>query len=311
MRPIAILVLALLASSPAFADPALPAESQGTELARSAPGRGLDPASTAPRPLPDRRKLRLRSDTALIVDQERGHILYAKNSDEVKPIASITKLMTAMVVLDAGLPMDEAITIADADKDRLRHSRSHLPLGSTLTRYELVKVALMSSENRAAAALARTFPGGVQAFVAAMNRKAKSLGMRNTTFFDATGLHSGNTSTAEDLVTLLQASYRYPQIRNATTAPDYVVQTPGKVYNKRFANTNLLIRRQRPNWDIGLSKTGYILEAGRCLVMQVEIASRPLLIVLLDAWGKYTSIGDANRIRKWVEKALKHGADLG
>lgn len=239
------------------------------------------------------------------MDQERGHILYAKNSDEVKPIASITKLMTAMVVLDARLPMDEAIAIADEDKDRLRHSRSHLPVGSTLTRYELIRVALMSSENRAAAALARTFPGGRMAFVAAMNRKAKSLGMGNTTFFDATGLDSGNTSTAEDLVTLLQTSYRYPQIRNATTAPDYVIQTPGKVYNKRFANTNLLIRRHRPRWDIGLSKTGYILEAGRCLVMQAQIASRPLLIVLLDAWGRYTSIGDANRIRKWVEKAFK------
>ncbi len=294
-------LLTSIATSLAFAEPQLPPAP--SKLARSSSVAAQETMT------PDRRELRLRSDTALIVDQERGHILYAKNSDHVKPIASITKLMTAMVLLDANLPPDARIRILDADKDRIRYSRSHLPVGSMLTRGELLRLALMASENRAAAALARTFPGGTRAFVAAMNRKAKSLGMRNTTFFDPTGLHGGNTSTAEDLVALLQTSYDYPRIRAYTTMPYYSVHAPGKVYQKLFTNTNLLVRRQKPNWAIGLSKTGYILEAGRCLVMQAEIASRPLLIVLLDAWGKYTSIGDANRIRKWLEKAGSHHAD--
>ena len=310
MRSMTILLSAWLAASPVFADSALQASPRPLGLARSTPEQlGTSAPTVVALPTPDRRKLSLRSDTALIVDQERGHILYAKNSHHVKPIASITKLMTAMVVLDAGLPGYTRIRIADADKDRIRYSRSHLPLGSLLTREELLRIALMASENRAAAALARTYPGGMKAFVKAMNRKAQSLGMRNTTFFDATGLHGGNTSTAEDLVALLQASYNYPKIREYTTMPYYVVRTPGKVHRKLFTNTNRLVRGQRPDWAIGLSKTGYILEAGRCLVMQAEIASRPLLIVLLDAWGKYTSIGDANRIRKWLEKAVNQHAD--
>lgn len=259
----------------------------------------------------DQHKLRLRSDTALIIDQELGSTVYAKNSDQIKSIASITKLMTAMVVLDAGLAPDERITISSADKDRLRHSRSHLSFGTVLTRMELLQVALMSSENRAAAALARTYPGGTQAFVKAMNRKGRELGMQHTRFVDSTGLHTDNTSTAQDLVVLLRAAYEYPDIREITTTPSYVVTTPGKARNRLFRNTNLLVRKPRKNWEIGLSKTGYILEAGRCLVMQAEIAARPMFIVLLDAWGKYTSIGDANRIRKWLESSLRSANDLG
>jgi len=259
----------------------------------------------------DRRKLRLRSSTVLIIDQELGSTVYAKNSDQIKSIASITKLMTAMVVLDAGLAPDERITITSADKDRLRNSRSHLSAGTVLTRMELLQVALMSSENRAAAALARTYPGGTAAFITAMNRKAQELGMQHTRFVDSTGLHTDNTSTARDLVVLLRAAYQYPDIREITTTPSYVVTTPGKARNRMFRNTNLLVRKPRKSWDIGLSKTGYILEAGRCLVMQAEIAARPMFIVLLDAWGKYTSIGDANRIRKWLESNLRSANDLG
>lgn len=259
----------------------------------------------------DQRKLRLRSDTVLIIDQELGSTVYAKNSHEIKSIASITKLMTAMVVLDAGLAPDERITITSADKDRLRHSRSHLPFGTVLSRVELLQVALMSSENRAAAALARTYPGGTEAFVKAMNHKARELGMQHTRFVDSTGLHADNTSTAQDLVVLLRAAYEYPDIREITTTPSYVVTTPGKTRNRLFRNTNLLIRKPRKSWEIGLSKTGYILEAGRCLVMQAEIAARPMFIVLLDAWGRYTSIGDANRIRKWLESSLRSASDLG
>ncbi len=261
--------------------------------------------------IPDRRKLRLRSDTVLIIDQARGDVIYAKNSRKPKSIASITKLMTAMVILDANLPPDEPIAITSEDKDRLRWSRSYLPIGSELSRMELLQVALMSSENRAAAALARTFPGGTPAFIRAMNDKAASLGMHETTLVDATGLHSDNQSTAEDLSVMLRSAWQYPEIRRMTTTPSLVLNTRPRTGIKTFRNTNLLVRKRRREWDIGLSKTGYILEAGRCLVMQAEIAGRPLFIVLLDAWGKYTSIGDANRIRKWLLSATSSSREVG
>lgn len=243
--------------------------------------------------------LNLRSSTVLVLDQEQGHALYAKNSTAVMPIASITKLMTAMVVLDAGLPLDETVAIDEADVDILRNSGSRLRVGMELPRQELLRLALMSSENRAAAALARAYPEGTQAFVVAMNRRAQELRMANTRFVDATGLSSANVSTAQDLARMVNAAYRYDLIREFTTTPSHEVELPGSYRTMAFQNSNSLVRSG--SWDIGLSKTGFILEAGRCLVMQARIASRPVIIVLLDSWGKFSRIGDANRIRKWVE----------
>lgn len=245
-------------------------------------------------------RLHLGSAVAMIVDQKSGETLFSRNATNQAPIASITKLMTAMVVLDAGLGMDEAITISEADVDSLRNSGSRLRVGTTLTRQETLHLALMSSENRAAAALARTYPGGTAQFVAAMNRKAVELGMRQTHFVDSTGLHSENVSTAEDLVKMVKAGYHYESIRQMSTSETYdVVNDNGR--SIPYRNTNALVKS--PSWDIGLSKTGFINEAGRCLVMQAQIASRPVIIVLLDSAGKFTRIADANRIKKWLESS--------
>ena len=247
--------------------------------------------------------LRLKSALALVVDQETGEVLYSKNTDEVTPIASITKLMTAMVVIDSGLPMLESITVDRADVDHYKGSRSKLSVGTTLMRAEALKLALMASENRAAAALARTYPGGTQAFVDAMNAKAFELGMLDSHFVDSTGLRPENVSTAQDLAMLVAAAHSYPLIRDYTTSPSFSVDTltrRGHHRVLRFVNSNRLVRSSA--WDIGLSKTGYISEAGRCLVMQSRIADRSLIIVLLDSWGKLTRIGDANRIRRWLER---------
>ncbi len=242
--------------------------------------------------------LNLKSATALVVDLDDGQTIYAKNTQGITPIASITKLMTAMVVLDAGLPLEETITIARADLNFGKRSNSRLGVGTGLTRRDMLRVALMSSENRAAASLARAYPGGAEAFIAAMNRKAVELGMWNTRFADATGLSSENVSTAEDLVKMVKSAYEYSLIRVFTTAPAHEVETAtGR--NLKFRNSNGLVKN--PAWEIGLSKTGYINEAGRCLVLQARIAARPVVIVLLDSWGKYTRIGDANRIKKWIE----------
>lgn len=252
------------------------------------------------------RLLELKSSVALVVDQHEGRAIYAKNTDAVVPIASITKLMTAMVVLDAQLALAEQITIMAADVDDIKGTRSRLRRGATLSRDDLLRLALMSSENRAAAALTRAYPGGPPAFVAAMNRKAVDLGMRNTRFVDGTGLSSDNVSTASDLAKLVSAAYRYPRIREYTTEDAYTVNLAnGRVL--QYRNSNRLV--QNSNWEIGLSKTGYISEAGRCLVMQTVIAKTPVLIVLLDSWGTLTRIGDANRIRKWMEgnSALEAG----
>lgn len=244
-------------------------------------------------------ELRLESSAALVIDQEEGTALYAKRAGAVSPIASITKLMTAMVVLDAKLPMDEKITVEPADVDMLRGSSSRLAVGSELPRAEMLRLALMSSENRAAAALARTYPGSTSAFVGAMNRKATELGMLSSNFVDSTGLHSENVSTPEDLAKMVKAGTRYDTIREFTTTASAEVGIPGRRHSLEFRNTNALVRKG--DWDIGLSKTGFINEAGRCLVMQVTIASRPIIIVLLDSVGKHARIADAQRIKRWVE----------
>jgi D-alanyl-D-alanine endopeptidase (penicillin-binding protein 7) len=224
--------------------------------------------------------------------------LFAKNVDNVVPIASITKLMNAMVVLDAALPMDERIAISEADKDTIKGTRSRLNVGTVLTRRELLQLALMASENRAAEALTRVYPGGSRSFVAAMNQKAVELGMWRTRFVAGTGLSSDNVSTAQDLTKMVAAAYKYPLIRDFSTDTGLVVYgTRGRTMN--YHNSNRLVGS--PQWDIGLSKTGYISEAGRCLVMQAKIANKPVIIVLLDSWGKMTRIGDANRIKRWME----------
>ena len=245
--------------------------------------------------------LKVSSSAALVFDEQDEKLLFAKNSTVTSPIASITKLMTAMVVLDAQLPMEENIVIDDSDVDTLRNSSSRLAVGTELSRGELLRLALMSSENRAAAALARTYPGSTPAFVAAMNAKAAALGMKQSRFVDSTGLHSENVSTAEDLVKMVKAGTGYDRIREFTTTASHDVDIPGRRHSVEFRNTNVLVRNKE--WDIGLSKTGFINEAGRCLVMQVQIASRSVIIVLLDSFGKYTRIGDATRIKKWVENS--------
>ena len=242
---------------------------------------------------------RLRSSIAMIYDVRSGRPLYEKNADSVAPIASISKLMTAMVVLDAKLPMDAVITISREDMDRLKGTHSRMRPGMRLTRGELLKLALMASENRAAAALARTYPGGTEAEVAQMNAKARELGMLDTHFLEPTGLNSGNVSTAQDLVKMVMAAQAYPAIHQATTSSSHVVE-PAGYRPMMYRNTNPLVRNA--SWDIGLSKTGYINEAGRCLVMKANIEDRPVVIVLLDSWGKRTRIGDANRVKQWMER---------
>jgi D-alanyl-D-alanine endopeptidase (penicillin-binding protein 7) len=241
--------------------------------------------------------LNLKSTAALVLDQN-GQVLYAKNDDAVVPIASLTKLMTALVTLEADLPLEERIAITAEDVDDHKRTRSRLKVGTVLTRDDLLKLALMASENRAAAALARTYPGGTPGFVAAMNRKAVVLGMAHTRFVDGTGLHSENVSTARDLGRLAAAAYRQPLIREYTTEASHTVELANG-RRLQYSNSNRLVRNT--GWDIGLSKTGYLSEAGRCLVLQAKISTRPVFIVLLDSWGKLTRIGDANRIKKWIE----------
>ena len=247
---------------------------------------------------------KLGSSIAMIYDEQEQRPLYSKNANAVVPIASITKLMTAIVVLDAELPLEEKITISVFDFDILKGSHSRMRIGMTLTRGELLNLALMSSENRAAAALARTYPGGTSAAVAMMNAKALELGMTKTHFRDATGLNSGNTSTAQDLVKMLIAAQHYELIHKYSTTASHLVAAPG-FPPLRFGNTNPLVKNA--SWDIGVSKTGYINEAGRCLVMQARIMQRPIIIVLLDSQGKNTRVGDANRIKKWMESASTRG----
>lgn len=241
--------------------------------------------------------LHLRSNAAMVIDQTTHQVLFDKNGSSVLPIASLTKLMTALVVADASLPLDENITITDADIDTLKGSGSRLPVGTTLTRGELLHLALMSSENRAAHALGRSFPGGLDKFVETMNVKAKLLGMLNTRFVDPTGLSPSNQSSAKDLAVLVSVAHDRPVIRELSTSPSYEVDTGARTLTYR--NTNRLVTS--PQWDIGLQKTGYISEAGRCLVMQAKVAGRELIMVFLDSAGKLTRIADAERVRKWME----------
>ncbi|MCB1753357.1 MAG: serine hydrolase [Gammaproteobacteria bacterium] len=251
------------------------------------------------------RNLRLQSTAALVVDRY-GNELYSKNADRAQPIASITKLMTAMVILDSPLPMRQELVITDEDRDLLRMTGSRLKPGATLTREQLIKLALMSSENRAASALARTFPAGRKRFIYLMNKKALSLGMRDTKFTDPTGLDVGNSSTPRDLYKLVQAAMRYPFIRKATTSRSAQVYPYLKKGHLRFGNTNRLLSSE--SWEISLSKTGYINEAGRCLVMQAQVSGQDLTIILLNSFGKLTPYGDSNRIRKWVENGVKNSS---
>ena len=244
-------------------------------------------------------KLKLASANALVWDAQADQPIYAKGADAVQPIASVTKLMTAMVVLDAGQPLDEEIAIGIDDFDLLKGSSSRLRLGTELPRSEMLRLALMASENRAASALARYYPGGMDACIAAMNRKAVSLGMTHTHFEDPTGLTSSNVSTASDLSRMVRAAAEYELIRTYTTTPSHYVEVGPTGRLLGFNNTNSLVRAGQ--WDITVSKTGFIREAGKCLVMLANIASRPVVIVLLDSYGQLTRIGDANRVKYWLE----------
>ena len=248
---------------------------------------------------PEPGRLQLASSKAVVYDAQTGKILYAKNANNTAPIASITKLMTAMVTLDARLPMDEMITVTKDDVDRLKGTYSRLRIGTRQSRKEMLRLALMSSENRAASALGRHYPGGKPAFIAAMNRKAVALKMTHTTFQDTTGLSSHNVSSAGDLVLMTQAASTYPLIREFTTTASRTVTFPQPRYSLDFVNTNRLVRGG--TWDIQLSKTGFTNEAGRCLVMKTRLANRPLVVILLDSQGKLTPLGDANRIKRWLE----------
>jgi|JI6StandDraft_1071083.scaffolds.fasta_scaffold25212_4 D-alanyl-D-alanine endopeptidase (penicillin-binding protein 7) len=244
-------------------------------------------------------QLALYSSSALVIDQNTGQTVLEKQPNAVLPIASISKLMTAMVVLDAKLNMQDVIAIGDEDVDGLKGTRSRLPVGTTMTRETAMLLALMSSENRAAHALGRHYPGGLGAFVQAMNRKAQALGMYNSRFEEPTGLSSNNVSTAHDLARMVAAAARYPEIRAFSTTAEARVELNGRISD--FHNTNALVRSD--TWEIGISKTGYISEAGRCLVMQARVADKPVVIVLLDSQGKMTRVGDANRIKRWMESA--------
>jgi D-alanyl-D-alanine endopeptidase (penicillin-binding protein 7) len=251
----------------------------------------------------DSGRLDVQSGAALVVDQEGGVPLYQKNANQVLPIASITKLMTAMVVLDSSPNLNAPITISEDDVDTLRGSRSRLGVGTVLSREYALLLALMSSENRAAHALARHYPGGLPAFISAMNIKAQALGMRDTHFEDPTGLTSNNVSTANDLAKMVKAAHRYPLIREFSTTSEATVDVGGR--DLAYRNTNPLVKSTA--WDVGLSKTGYIQEAGKCLVMQARVADKPVVIVLLDSAGKLTRVGDANRIKRWMEMTQVSG----
>jgi len=282
-----VAVLAFAASAFMVTGQAVAAEDAGIEHA-------IEHATLehSDRPLPN-----LASSSFLVVDQETGEVLLSHNTDAVVPIASLSKLMTALITVHAGLPLDEVIEVTEDDVDTIKGTGSRLRVGTKLSREDLLKLALMASENRAAHALGRSYPGGLSAFVAAMNAKARELNMNGTHFIEPTGLSSSNVSTAEDLAKLVRAAHTYPLIREYTTLASYEVNVRGR--RTKFVNTNALVRAGE--WDIGLSKTGYISEAGRCLVMQAKLAARNVIIVLLDSVGKYTRIADATRIRAWLD----------
>jgi serine-type D-Ala-D-Ala endopeptidase (penicillin-binding protein 7) len=242
----------------------------------------------------------VKSTGVLVFDPTTGNTLFAKNAEQAAPIASITKLMTAMVVLDASQPLDEVLEISSEDIDTVKNTHSRLPVGTRFRRDDLMRLALMASDNRAAAALGRNYPGGLAACVEAMNAKAKVLGTNQTRYVDSSGLSPSNVASPSDLGKIVSAAVQYPLITEYTTTGAVNVTLPDSKRKLNFVNTNALVGHS--DWKIGLSKTGYINEAGKCLVMQAMIANQPIVIVLLDSWGRLTRIADANRIRKWLEK---------
>ncbi len=291
----ALLFLALLSAGLTTVDAA-----QTVEKSKAKPAvqkKKSVPVATGAQQWQETRKLAVQSGAALVIEQSGGVPVFQKNANVVAPIASITKLMTAMVVLDSSPSLQAPIAISDDDIDYQRGSRSRLHVGSVLTREAALLLALMSSENRAANALARHYPGGMLAFIAAMNVKAQALGMRDTHFDDPTGLSSTNVSSAYDLARMVAAAHRYPLIREFSTMPEAMVEIGGR--EMAYRNTNPLVKSAA--WDVGLSKTGYIHEAGKCLVMQARVADKPVVIVLLDSAGRLTRVGDANRIKRWME----------
>lgn len=249
----------------------------------------------------------LQSRYAMVLDEE-GNEIVSKRADSPTSIASVTKLMTAMVVLDANLDLSETLAVTADDIDQLKHSHSRMPIGAQLTRRQMIVLALSSSENRAAHALSRYYPGGETAFIEAMNRKAAALGMANSRFRDSTGLNPGNISTARDLAKMVEAAAQYPLIREASTTKSMEVRVAAKRKPLQYKVTNGFLRSNNPNWNIYLSKTGYTEEAGRCLVMQARAAGKKLTIVLLDANGRRTPYGDSDRIRAWLAKSNRHVA---
>ena len=275
--------------------------------AQAGPARRHAAAVAAVPPVPQR--LELKSTVAYVVDQETGNVVLQKNADAVVPIASLTKLMTGVVIAEAQLPPDEKITITDDDVDHIKFSSSHLPVGTVLTRREALHLALMASENRAAHALARTYPGGESAFVSAMNNKARQLGMDGTGYVEPTGLSSQNQSSARDLAALAAAADQYPLLREFTTSPEYRVGVAGGA-TRRFGNTDMLVRD--PSWHIGLQKTGFINEAGQCLLLQTRMLGRHLLMVFLHSRGTLARIRDAQQVRLWFRahpELLQHAAE--
>lgn len=250
--------------------------------------------------------LDLRSSVALVIDQDTHEVLLRKNEQAVLPIASLTKLMTGLIVAEAKLPMSEMITITQDDVDTEKGSSSRLAVGSVLSRGDLLHLALMSSENRAAHALGRTFPGGMNAFVTRMNLRALQLGMHDTRYVEPTGLSSRNQSSAHDLATLVAEAYKEPVLRELSTSPGRELEVGRRVL--QYNNTNRLVKS--PQWDIGLQKTGYISEAGQCLVMQAQVAGRKLIMVFLDSAGKLSRIADAERVRRWLENSSRHSVSV-
>ena len=256
---------------------------------------GSQAALAAPNPA----KLQIKSGSALVMDINTGKTLYQKNPAQVRPIASLTKLMTALVVLDARQNLNQTLTIDQNDRDNIKHTYSRVRFGTKVSRRDALHLALMSSENRMASALARHYPGGRSAFIRAMNNKARQLGMRNSRFYDSTGLSTRNVSTARDLAKLITAAYRQPLIRQFTQDTNKEMRFSTPAYSLMFNNTNPLVKN--PDWDVRLSKTGYTDEAGRCLLMRAKPDRQELAIVLLNSVGKRTPVGDANRIRKWLK----------
>jgi D-alanyl-D-alanine endopeptidase (penicillin-binding protein 7) len=245
-------------------------------------------------------RLNLHSYIALVFDERDKEVILARHTDDVVPVASLSKLMTAMVILDAGLNMDEAITISREDKDRIRYSHSRLKKGMVFSRRDLLNIALTASENRAASALGRTYPGGSSVFVAAMNNKVHELGLSKTHFVDAAGLGNDNVSTAQEFMLIVQAASKYPEIREFTTQTRQRITDLKRRRDIVFGNTNRLLHRSA--WPITLSKTGYTGDAGNCLVMKTRINDRPVIMVLLNSWGKLSKYGDSRRIKTWLTK---------